>query len=116
MARDAAPAVRRNRRASLADTPERPYARGEGGGRPVPHHVRARYTLPAAAHLLAHQGRHVPGNQRQPLSVQRALPEMEWFDRASHADGCGRSLRPQLLRVMSRKLVKCPTCRREIDW
>ncbi len=63
------PPLRCDRRASLADTPERTHTRREGPGRPFPHHVRPRHPVPAPADLTADQRWHVSGDQRQPLSV-----------------------------------------------
>jgi endogenous inhibitor of DNA gyrase (YacG/DUF329 family) len=41
---------------------------------------------------------------------------MERLDVTPHANGGGRAVHSQLLRVSSPPRVKCPTCKREIDW
>ncbi len=62
-------------------------------------HLRPRDPLPAAAHNLAARSRVVPGDQRQSLPLQHALPEMARHRATLDPVRCGCALHADLLHL-----------------
>ena len=58
--------------------------------------------LAAAAHLAARRRRHLPGDQRQPPPLQRALPDLERTRQPRDARRSRRAVHIQLLRLTRR--------------
>src|ERR671910_475062 len=77
MAGIAEAAMRQHRGAALAHTSEWPHPRRDGARRLIQHHLRSGYALPAFENFAARRVGIVSGDQRQPLSLQHPLSQLE---------------------------------------